>query len=241
MIVLMSLVYAGWRIDLVVLIYDNLVIFFNLPAIHSFHISMNFQRIRESDEVELPLLLKNRLVSLVLYLKEKIEAGHFDALTLGHIAKDNRMTIPQLMEFGFTKANLVCHVVVADNEVLIQKLMGLDVSTMGSSLTEQVKAYLFQMYQHDLKHLTFRTAIQSYAWTWSVVDEARVTNQSMKLMMPIYQALHAQGFHHIDARCHAIWALYIRGLRTAALSKGSASDCLAAITPSLEFITESKK
>lgn len=106
MIVLMCLLYAGWRIDLVVLIYDNLVRFFNLPAIHSFHISMNFQRIRESDEVELPLLLKNRLVSLVLDLKEKIEVGHFDALTLAHFAKDNRMTIPQLMEFGFTKAYL---------------------------------------------------------------------------------------------------------------------------------------
>ena len=202
---------------------------------------MNFQRIKESDEVDLPLLLKNRLVSLVLYLKEKIDAGHFDALTLAQIAKDNRMTIPQLMEFGFTKANLVCHVVVSENEVLIQKLMGLDLSTMGSSLTEQVKAYLFQMYQHDLKHLAFRTAIQSHAWMWSVVDEQRLTNQAMKLLTPIYIALHAHGFEHIDARCHAIWALYTRGLRTAALGKGSASDCLAVITPSLEFITESKK
>ena len=77
---------------------------------------MNFQRIKESDEVDLPLLLKNRLVSLVLYIKEKIELGQFDALTLAQIAKDNRMTIPQLMEFGFTKANLVCHAVVASNE-----------------------------------------------------------------------------------------------------------------------------
>jgi hypothetical protein len=208
--------------------------------LNDFTFSMNFQRIKESDEVELPLLLKNRLVSLVLYLKEKIDAGQFDGLSLAQIAKDNRMTIPQLMEFGFTKANLVCHVVVAENEVLIQRLTGLDLSTMASSLTEQVKAYLFQMYQHDLKHLAFRTAIQSYAWMWSVVDEARVTNQAMKLMTPIFRALHAHGFHHIDARCHAIWALYVRGFRTAALGKGSASDCLAAITPSLEFITESK-
>jgi hypothetical protein len=202
---------------------------------------MNFQRIKESDAVDLPLLLKNRLVSLVLYLKEKIDAGQFNELTLAHIAKDNRMTIPQLMEFGFTKANLVCHVLVAENEILIQKLVGLDLSTMGSSLTEQVKAYVFQLYQNDLKHLAFRTAIQSYAWMWSVVDEARVSNQAMKLMTPIYIAFQAQDFDHIDARCHAIWALYIQGLRTAALGKGSASDCLAAITPSLEFITESKK
>lgn len=202
---------------------------------------MNFQRIKESDGVELPLLLKNRLVSLVLYLKEKIDTAQFNELTLAQIAKDNRMTLPQLMEFGFTKANLVCHVVVAENEILIQKLMSLDLTTMGSSLNEQVKAYVFQLYQHDLKHLAFRTAIQSYAWMWSVVDEARVTNQAMKLMTPIFNALQAQGFDHIDARCHAIWALYIRGLRTAALDKGSASDCLAAITPALEFITESKK
>ncbi len=55
---------------------------------------MNFQRIKESDEVELPLLLKNRLVSLVLYLKEKIDAGQFDEMSLAQIVKDNRMTIP---------------------------------------------------------------------------------------------------------------------------------------------------
>jgi hypothetical protein len=233
--------YTGWRIDHALLIYDNLVRFFNLRVTHLFHISMNFQKIKESDEVELPLLLRNRLVSLVLYLKDKIDAGQFDEISLAQIAKDNRMTIPQLMEFGFTKANLVCHVVVAENEVLIQKLTGLDLTTMGSSLTEQVKAYVFQMYQHDLKHLAFRVAIQSYAWMWSVVDEERLTNQAMKLMTPIYIALNAHGFGCIDARCHAIWALYIRGLRTAALGKGSASDCLAAITDSLEFITESKK
>ena len=201
---------------------------------------MNFQKIKESDEVELPLLLKNRLVSLMLYIKQKIEAGQFDTLSLVQIAKDNSMTIPQLMEFGFTKANLVCHTVVAENEVLIQKLMGLDLATMGSSLTEQVKAYLFQMYQYDLKQLVFRTAVQSYAWTWSVVDETRVNNQAMKLMTPIYIAMHAHGFENIDARCQALWALYIRGLRTAALGKGSAGDCLAAISPSLEFITERK-
>ena len=123
-IVLMSFAYAGGRIDPDVLIYDNIVRFFNLRTTQIFHISMNFQKIRESDEVELPLLLKNRLVSLVLYLKEKIDAGQFDEMSLAQIAKDNRMTIPQLMEFGFTKANLVCHVVVAENEVLIQKIDG---------------------------------------------------------------------------------------------------------------------
>ena len=119
--------------------------------------------------------------------------------------------------------------------------MGLDWPTMGFSLTEQVKAYVFQLYQHDVKHLTFRTAVQSYAWMWSVVDEERVCNQAMKLMTPIYIALHAHGFGSIDARCQAIWALYTQGLRTAALGKGSASDCLAVITSSLEFILESKK
>jgi hypothetical protein len=82
---------------------------------------------------------------------------------LAEIAKDNRMTIPQLLKFGFTKANLV----------------SLDPSTMGSSLNEQVKAYMFQLDQHDVKHLVFHTAIQSYDWMWSVVDEARATNQAI--------------------------------------------------------------
>jgi hypothetical protein len=207
----------------------------------NFKFSMNFQKIKESDEVELPLLLKNRLISLVAYIQEKIEASEFDGLSLALIAKDNRMTIPQLMEFGFTKSNLVCHAVVANNENMIQALAGQDIRILGATATEQVQAYLLQMYQYDMPHLAFKTAVQSYVWTWSVVDEARFTNQIMKLMRPVYQALHAQGLSHIDARCQAIWALYMRGLRTAAVNKGQAKDCVAAIRTALEFITESKK
>jgi hypothetical protein len=202
---------------------------------------MNFQKIKESDEVELPLLLKNRLISLVAYIQQKIEASEFDALSLATIAKDNRMTIPQLMEFGFTKSNLVCHAVVARNEVMIQTLMTQDLTHLGTTLIEQVEAYLLQMYQYDLRQLPFKTAIQTYAWTWSVVDEERFTNQAMKLMTPIYIALHANGFDRIDARCQTIWALYLRGLRTAAVGKGSAKDCLAAVRASLNLMIESKK
>ena len=207
----------------------------------NFKFSMNFQKIKESDEVELPLLLKNRLISLVAYIQQKIEASEFDALSLATIAKDNRMTIPQLMEFGFTKSNLVCHAVVANNEAMIQALAGQDITVLGATVTEQVQAYLLQMYQYDMQQLAFKTAIQSYVWTWSVVDEARFTNQLMKLMTPVHKALLAEGFHHIDARCQAIWALYMRGLRTAAMSRGHAKDCVASIRTALQFITESKK
>ena len=202
---------------------------------------MNFQKIKDSDEVELPLLLKNRLVSLVVYIEEKIEAGQLDAMTLADIAKDNRMTIPQLMEFGFTKSNLVFHAVVAYNERMIQALVTQDMASLGSTVGEQIHAYLLQMYQYDLERMAFKTAVQSYSWNWSVVDEERHTNQVMKLMTPIYIALHTHGFHNIDARCQAIWALYMHGLRRAALGKGDAQACLASVREALEFITESKK
>lgn len=201
---------------------------------------MNFQKIKESDEVELPLLLKNRLISLVAYIKQKVNACEFDALTLTDIAKDNRMTIPQLMEFGFTKPNLICHAVVESNEAMIQALIAQDITTLGVTVTEQVQAYLLQMYHYDLQRLAFKAAIQSYAWSWSVVDEARLTNQAMKLMSPVYIALHAQGFDHVDARCQTIWTLYMRGLRAAALCKGSANDCLSSVRTALELITERK-
>lgn len=202
---------------------------------------MNFQKIKESDDVELPLLLRNRLTSLVTYVQEKMESGQFDALTLSSIAKDNRMTIPQLMEFGFTKANLVSHAMVAYNERMIQSLVGQDITALGDSLTQQVHAYLLQMYQHDVRYVAFRTVAQAHAWAWSVVDESRYTNQIMKLMSPIYIALHAHGFSHIDARCQAIWALYLRGLRVAAVRKGSPEDCLDCIRQAVDIITESKK
>ena len=202
---------------------------------------MNFKKIKESDDVELPLLLRNRLVSLVGYIEQKIVAGQLDAMTLADIAKDNRMTIPQLMEFGFTKSNLVCHAVVAYNERMIQALAGQDITALGQTAAEQVEAYVLQMYQYDLEHLVFKTAAQSYALNWSVVDEERYTNQVMKLMTPIYIALHTHGFDQVDARCQTIWTLYTQGLRTAALCKGNAHDCLASVREALEFITESKK
>jgi len=202
---------------------------------------MNFHKIKESDDVELPLLLRNRLTSLVAYVQEKVETGQFDALTLSDIAKDNRMTIPQLMEFGFTKANLVCHAVVSYNELMIQALVGQDITALSDSLVEQIEAYLLQMYRYDTKYLAFRTGAQSYVWGWSVVDEERASNQIMKLMVPIYMALHTHGFSHIDARCQAIWALYMRGLRAAAVRKGAAEDCLATVRDALHIITESKK
>ena len=202
---------------------------------------MNFKKIKESDEVELPLLLRNRLVSLVVYIEQKIVSGQLDAMTLADIAKDNRMTIPQLMEFGFTKPNLVCHAVVTYNERMIQALVGQDITALGQTAAEQVEAYVLQMYQYDLEHMAFKTAVQSYAWQWSVVDEERYTNQVMKLMTPIYIALHTHGFDQVDARCQTIWTLYTQGLRTAALSKGDAHDCLASVHEALEFITESKK
>ena len=168
-------------------------------------------------------------------------SGQLDAMTLADIAKDNRMTIPQLMEFGFTKPNLVCHAVVAYNERMIQALVGQDITALGQTAAEQVEAYVLQMYQYDLEHMAFKTAVQSYAWQWSVVDEERYTNQVMKLMTPIYIALHTHGFDQVDARCQTIWTLYTQGLRTAALSKGDAHDCLASVHEALEFITESKK
>lgn len=202
---------------------------------------MNFQKIKESDDVELPLLLRSRLASLVVYVQEKIESAQFDGLSLADIAKDNRMTIPQLMEFGFTKANLVCHAVVAYNEHMIAALAAQDITNLGASAAEQVQAYLLQMYQYDTKRLTFKTGAQSYAWSWSVVDEERYTNQIMKLMSPIYRALYVDGFSHIDARCQAIWALYMRGLRAAAVRKGSPEDCLATVRHALQLILESKK
>lgn len=202
---------------------------------------MNFKKIKESDEVELPLLLRNRLVSLVAYIEQKILSGQLDAMTLADIAKDNRMTIPQLMEFGFTKPNLVCHAVVAYNERMIQALAGQDITALGQTAAEQVEAYVLQMYQYDLEHMAFKTSAQSYGWQWSVVDEERYTNQVMKLMTPIYIALHTHGFDQVDARCQMIWTLYTQGLRAAALCKGDAHDCLASVRDALEFITESKK
>lgn len=199
---------------------------------------MNFQKIKESDEVELPLLLKNRLIGLVSYIKQKVSLGEFDALSLAEIAKDNRMTIPQLMEFGFTKANLVCHAVVSINEALIQHSIHLNFEALGDTLSERVQAYLLHLYEHELPQQPFRVLVQQYVWNWSVVDEDRVTNQAMKLMSPIYLAMHQQGFDQLDARCQAIWALYQRGLRVSAIGKRQASDCLASIRQALLLMTE---
>lgn len=150
---------------------------------------MNFAKVKEKDPVDLPVLLKSRLSGLVAYIRQKMDQGELDALSLSDIAKDNRMTLPQLMDFGFTKANLVCHAVVASHEQMVQKFVGTRLPELGATLSEQIKNYLLALYRHDVSQIEFRCASQGYAWQWSLMDEARITNQAMKLMTPVYLTL----------------------------------------------------
>jgi hypothetical protein len=168
-----------------------------------------------------------------------MDDGEWELLSLTDIAKDNRMTLPQLMEFGFTKANLVCHAVVASHEQMAQKFVGTQLMALGGTLTEQIKTYLLALYQHEVSQIDFRSASQGYAWQWSLMDEERVINQAMKLMTPVYLALFDANFTRLDARCQAIWALYQQGLRVAAVQKGRAEDCVQAISSALDLLMES--
>ena len=197
---------------------------------------MNFAKVKEKDPLDLPVLLKSRLGGLVAYIRQKIDQGEWESLSLVDIAKDNRMTLPQLMEFGFTKANLVCHAVVNDHVQTVEKFTQTHLAELGGTLPEQVKAYLLALYQHDIRHIDFRSISQGYAWQWSLMDEDRVINQAMKLMTPVYLALFDANFTQLDARCQAIWALYQQGLRVAAVQKGRAEDCLQAISPALDLL-----
>ena len=197
---------------------------------------MNFAKVKEKDPLDLPVLLKSRLGGLVTYIRQKMDDGEWEVLSLTDIAKDNRMTLPQLMEFGFTKANLVCHAVVASHEQMSQKFVGTQLAELAGTLTEQIKIYLLALYQHDVPQIDFRSASQGYAWQWSLMDEERVINQAMKLMTPVYLALFDANFTQLDARCQAIWALYQQGLRVAAVQKGRAEDCLQAISSALDLL-----
>lgn len=199
---------------------------------------MNFAKVKDKDPLDLPVLLKSRLGGLVAYIRQKMDDGELDALSLTDIAKDNRMTLPQLMDFGFTKANLVCHAVVASHEQMVQKFVGTQLSALGATLPEQIKTYLLALYQHDVPQIDFRCTSQGYAWQWSLMDEERIINQAMKLMTPVYLALFDANFTQLDARCQAIWALYQQGLRVAAVQKGTAEDCLQAISPALDLLME---
>ena len=99
---------------------------------------MNFAKVKDKDPLDLPVLLKSRLGGLVAYIRQKMDQGELDALSLADIAKDNRMTLPQLMDFGFTKANLVCHAVVASHEHMVQKFVGTQLSELGATLPDTV-------------------------------------------------------------------------------------------------------
>lgn len=197
---------------------------------------MNFAKVKEKDPLDLPVLLKSRLGSLVAYIRQKMDRGEWEVLSLTDIAKDNRMTLPQLMDFGFTKANLVCHAVVASHEQMAEKFVGTQLGQLGETLPDQIKTYLLTLYQHDVPQIDFRCASQGYAWQWSLMDEERIINQAMKLMTPVYLALFDANFTQLDARCQAIWALYQQGLRVAAVQKGRAEDCLQAISSALDLL-----
>jgi hypothetical protein len=197
---------------------------------------MNFHSVREVDEFPLDDMLRARLDGLVDYLQQKIEANACDYLPLASIAQDNGLTVDQLLTFGSTPADLIHHIAYRLNQRMIDQFMNLHLLAMGFETLSRVKAYLLLLYKFDIEHIKLRGAIKQYEWSWNFANEERINNQYMKLMAPIYLEFVDSNMNDIDSRCHAIWTLYQRGLRLAALRKASAEDCLSEITPALAMI-----
>jgi hypothetical protein len=201
---------------------------------------MNFHNIKEVDEFPLDDALRPRLDGLVDYLQQKIEANAFDYLPLATIAQDTGLAVDQLLTFGSTPADLIHHIAYRLNQQMIDRFMNLHLLAMGFETLARVKAYLLMLYKFDIEHIKLRGAIMQYAWSWSFANEERINNQYMKLMAPVYLEFMDSNMNNIDGRCHAVWALYQRGLRLAALRKASAEDCLNDITPALVMICDSR-
>lgn len=197
---------------------------------------MDFHAVKDVDAFPIDDLLRSRLEGLVDYLQQKIEANACDYLPLLTIAQENSLTVDQLMQFGTTPADLIHHIAYRLNQKMIDRFMNLHLMAMGFETLARVKAYLLMLYKFDIEHIKLRGAIMQYAWSWNVSNEERINNQYMKLMAPIYLEFLESKMDDIDGRCHAIWSLYQRGLRLAALRKASAEECLHDITPALAAI-----
>lgn len=201
---------------------------------------MDYNRIQENDELPLSVLNKSRLNSLIEYATQKLWEGRYDELTIAQIAHDNRMTIPQLVALVYSKVDLACQAVHAANELMIGKFMNLNIHTLGKNSSERISNYLLKLFQHDLAQLKFRIEVQRYSWLWSVVSEDRLNNQAMKLMAPIYLEYSGENLDRIDARCTAVWALYKRTLRQAAIYQYDANDCINECYQSICLLSEGK-
>jgi len=170
------------------------------------------------------------------YLEEKIATDSCAYLAIEVIAKENNLTSAEIIEIGTDPSSLVFQMAYRLNARMIENFSTTYLFATGFTTLDRIKKYLLSLYQFDVSNIKLRGAIHQYSWSQNKQQEQQINEQAMRLMAPIYLEFLENQIENPDARCHAIWSLYIHALRLRAVKGASAQECLEDIWDSIELI-----
>lgn len=162
-------------------------------------------------------------------------ARGYEAVGMREIAQAVGRQPIQVYRLNLSKADILAELIIELNNELIAQLPNICTRIEATDPFERVCAYLYELYTFDIQFLPIRSVGAAFGWMWSAAYEQRVSEQVQQLVKPVADWMAAAGLEDIPARCLGIWSLYYVGYRHAVLRSGTATDCLAAIKPSLHF------
>ena len=197
---------------------------------------MNFEILSETQEDDRSPSQEAKLERILDYLEEKITTDKCDYLTIEVIAQENNLTNSEILEIGADPSNLIHLMAYRLNNRMIKKFCKTYLFATGFSTPERIRKYLLSLYQYDIENIKIRGAIHQYSWSQNKKQDKKIMEQATRLMKPIYIELIENKIEAPDARCHAIWSLYLHALRLSATNGAAAHECLDEIWKPIELI-----
>ena len=167
--------------------------------------------------------------------RELFMARGYEAVGMRDIARAVGREPIQVYRLKLSKADILAELIIELNQEQIKQLPKICKRVKGRDLFGRTCSYLRELYKLDVHYLPIRSVGAAFGWMWSADYEQRVVEQVHQLIKPLVDWMLGAGLDDIPARCIGIWSLYYVGYRQAVIHGGTASDCLAAIKPSLRY------
>jgi len=170
--------------------------------------------------------------------RELFMARGYEAVGMRDIARAVGREPVQVYRLKLSKSDILAELILELNQEQITRLPKICTRIKGRNLLDRTCSYLLELYKSDIHYLPIRSVGAGYGWMWSAAYEQRVVDQVHQLIKPLADMMVESDLDDIPARCIGIWSLYYVGYRQAVIHGGTATDCLAAIRPSLRFYLE---
>jgi hypothetical protein len=184
---------------------------------------------KESVNPQINTTNQSKLDGLLDYLEQKISSDSGEYLTIEVIGKQNNLTASDLMEIGATPSSLIYHLAFRLNTRMIEQFSTVYLFALGFSTIERVGKYLLRLLEFDVKNIKLKGALHQYSWSLSKEQKLEIDHQISQLMYPLYLEFVETHLTEPQARCKAVWGLYLQALQTAAVNENSPEDCLKEI------------